>query len=37
LIELIGRQNIYLRTENLGEALFNAWADAERWIDGTAA
>ena len=37
LIEVIGRQNVYMKTDNLGEALFSAWADAERWLEGLAA
>jgi len=37
LIETIGRGNVYLKTAEIGESLFAAWADAERWLELTEA
>jgi len=32
LIEIIGRGNVYMSTEYIGQAGTQAWADAERWL-----
>ena len=32
LIEVVGRGNVYLSTEYIGQAGTQAWADAERWL-----
>ena len=32
LIEVVGRGNIYMSTEYIGQAGTLAWADAERWL-----
>ena len=37
LIEVIGRGNVYVSTEYIGQAGTQAWADAERWLDAYAA